>query len=121
MAGCASLDLGLFGDDDPDEFGPDATATLRTADGRVVGNVDVRDTPIGAALLRVTLSGGVIGSGTHGFHIHETGRCEPDFGAAGGHYAPRGNAHGILHPDGKHAGDLPNLHVEATGTEFEVL
>lgn len=121
LAGCASLDLGLGGGEE-DRLGPDATATLRTPDGRVVGQVDLHDTPHGAAILRVTVSGGVIEAGTHGFHIHETGRCEPDFGAAGGHYAPRGHAHGFLDPEGWHAGDLPNLHLERTGrTEFEIL
>lgn len=125
LGGCAGLGLGLGGGgDDGDEArsGPDATATLRTPDGRVVGQVDLRDTPLDATLLRVTLSGGVIERGTHGFHIHQTGRCEPDFSAAGGHYAPRDHAHGILDPEGKHAGDLPNVHLEGTGrTEFEVL
>jgi Cu-Zn family superoxide dismutase len=123
LAGCASLDLGLGGGEgDSDGLGPDATATLRAPDGRVVGQVDLRDTPHDATILRVTVSGGVIEAGTHGFHIHEVGRCDPDFGAAGGHYAPRGHAHGLLHPDGMHAGDLPNLHVERTGrTEFEIL
>ena len=41
--------------------------------------------------------------------------CEPTFDAAGGHFAPFGNAHGVLHPEGKHAGDLPNLQVPESG------
>jgi Cu-Zn family superoxide dismutase len=121
--GCASFDLGLGGGgSDEDGLGPDATATLRTPDGRVVGQVDLRDTPLDATLLRVTLTGGALDPGTHGFHVHETGRCDPDFGAAGGHYDPRGHDHGILSADGKHAGDLPNVHIERTArTEFEIL
>lgn len=121
VSACASIGVGGGGEGEG-ELGPDATATLRTPGGQVVGQVDLRDTPLDAVLLRVTLSGGVVPPGAHGFHVHETGRCEPDFGAAGGHYAPRGHEHGILHPEGKHAGDLPNAHLETTGrTEFEVL
>lgn len=121
LTGCAALGMG-GGQNDDGPVGPDATATLRTPAGQVAGQIDIHDTPLHAALLRVTLYGGVVQSGTHGFHIHETGRCEPDFGAAGGHYAPEGNRHGIMDPDGKHAGDLPNAHIPSTGrVEFEVM
>lgn len=55
--------------------------------------------------------------GQHGFHIHETGQCTPpDFSAAGGHFNPTGVGHGLLDPDGPHAGDLPNLWIEADGS-----
>ena len=54
--------------------------------------------------------------GPHGFHIHETGACEPTFQAAGGHYSPRETVHGFDSPEGHHAGDLPNVHVAADGT-----
>ena len=54
--------------------------------------------------------------GPHGFHIHETGACEPDFGAAGGHYDPLDAAHGFDSPGGYHVGDLPNVYVAADGT-----
>lgn len=120
LTGCASLGLGGGGEAPP--LGPDALATLRTAQGQVVGEVNIRDTPQDGALLRVTLYGGVIEPGAHGFHIHETGSCRPDFGAAGGHYAPRGHAHGIFRPQGKHAGDLPNIHLDGEGRSvFETL
>lgn len=121
LTGCAALGLG-GGQDVSEPLGPDATATLRTPEGNVVGQVDIVDTPLDAVLLRVTLYGGVIEPGTHGFHVHETGRCEPSFSAAGGHYAPRGNQHGIMHREGMHAGDLPNVHLRSTGrTDFELL
>ena len=54
--------------------------------------------------------------GPHAFHIHETGACEPDFQAAGGHYNPADAAHGFDTPEGYHAGDLPNVYVAADGT-----
>lgn len=56
--------------------------------------------------------------GTHGVHIHSVGTCE-DVGvykASGGHVGKDDGPHGLLHPDGAHRGDLPNLHVTAAGT-----
>ncbi|SER77878.1 superoxide dismutase, Cu-Zn family [Gracilibacillus ureilyticus] len=62
--------------------------------------------------------------GFHGVHIHEYPKCEgPDFQTAGNHLNPEGNEHGLMHPDGSHLGDMPNLEVEADGTadvEFEL-
>ncbi len=54
--------------------------------------------------------------GAHGFHIHETGSCEPDFSAAGDHFAPEGMEHGYFNQDGHHAGDMPNIHATEDGT-----
>ncbi|WP_018930808.1 superoxide dismutase family protein [Gracilibacillus lacisalsi] len=55
--------------------------------------------------------------GLHGVHIHEYAKCEgPDFQSAGNHFNPEGNEHGLMHPDGAHLGDMPNLEVEADGT-----
>jgi Cu-Zn family superoxide dismutase len=45
------------------------------------------------------------------------GKCEPpDFASAAGHFNPEGKKHGLLSPQGPHAGDLPNLPVAADGT-----
>lgn len=54
--------------------------------------------------------------GEHGFHIHETGSCEPDFSAAGDHFNPDGRGHGFASEEGPHAGDLPNIFVGADGS-----
>ncbi|WP_044023165.1 superoxide dismutase family protein [Bacillus sp. SG-1] len=55
--------------------------------------------------------------GVHAIHIHEKGKCEPpDFVSAGDHFNPDDNEHGLLHPKGAHAGDLPNLIVEDDGS-----
>jgi superoxide dismutase, Cu-Zn family len=55
--------------------------------------------------------------GKHGFHIHETGSCEPpDFKSAGAHLNPMNKQHGFNNPKGTHAGDLPNLFVGTEGT-----
>ena len=65
--------------------------------------------------LHVTATIAGLTPGKHGFHIHETGNCSPDFGAAGGHFNPEGHGHGVLHEGGYHAGDLPNIHANADG------
>jgi Cu-Zn family superoxide dismutase len=55
--------------------------------------------------------------GEHGMHIHETGACTPpDFKSAGNHLNPDGKKHGLLNPEGPHAGDLPSLVVEQDGS-----
>jgi Cu-Zn family superoxide dismutase len=81
--------------------------------------VDTSGRGIGAVILsaeggEVELTGALVGlaPGEHGFHIHETGRCEPPaFESAGGHLAPPGNPHGFDVAGGPHAGDLRNLVV----------
>jgi Cu-Zn family superoxide dismutase len=91
-----------------------ATAVLVNPDGEEVGTAELTETPSYGVLIRLEVEG--LEPGPHAFHIHETGDCSAaDFGSAGGHYAPRGRSHGPLHPHGKHAGDLPNLHVPDTG------
>src|SRR5690625_287546 len=57
-----------------------------------------------------------LSKGTHGFHIHEKGMCEPPtFESAGEHFNPTDMAHGFDNPEGPHAGDLPNLEVSEDG------
>jgi len=55
--------------------------------------------------------------GRHGFHIHESGSCEPPlYTAAGGHFDP--GPSGNSNPDANHPfhlGDLPNLVANAAG------
>ena len=93
---------------------PTATATIVDTEGNEVGTAELTETPGHGVLIRVHAEG--LKPGPHGFHIHETGECEPpEFASAGGHYAARGNAHGVLHEGGKHAGDLLNLQVPESG------
>jgi superoxide dismutase, Cu-Zn family len=86
-----------------------AVAKLQNATGDRVGRVwfkqHGRD---GAVTVFAHLRG--LPPGFHGFHIHTTGACEPDFSAAGGHFNPTGATHG------DHAGDLPTLLVNEDGT-----
>ncbi len=89
-----------------------AVADLVGTDGKSRGQVTLTEGPNGV-LIQVRAANLAVGE--HGFHIHETGSCAPDFSAAGGHYTPGGSGHGFMHPDGPHAGDLPNIHAGATG------
>jgi Cu-Zn family superoxide dismutase len=87
-------------------------ATLKNAEGKEVGSAQLSQTPHGV-LVRLTLKG--VPAGEHAFHIHQTGKCEPPFTTAGGHFNPASKKHGIMASDGPHAGDMPNLHIPADG------
>lgn len=55
--------------------------------------------------------------GEHAIHFHDKGICKaPDFKSAGNHFNPEDKKHGLLHPEGSHAGDLPNLIVDDDGS-----
>ena len=87
-------------------------ATLKDAGGKEVGSAQLSQTPHGV-LVRLTLKG--VPAGEHAFHIHQTGKCEPPFTTAGGHFNPGSKKHGIMVGDGPHAGDMPNLHIPSDG------
>ncbi|WP_293857910.1 superoxide dismutase family protein [Sphingomonas sp. SCN 67-18] len=90
-----------------------ARAALSMADGKSVGDATATETPDG---LLIAVNGIALPAGTHGIHIHMTGKCEgPKFESAGAHWNPAGRKHGSESPDGQHAGDLPNLVVAANG------
>ena len=49
-------------------------------------------------------------------HLHAVGLCEPPaFTSAGGHFNPRNTRHGLISPEGPHAGDLPAIAADANG------
>ncbi len=49
-------------------------------------------------------------------HIHEVGKCDPpDFMSAKGHFNPFKKKHGLLNPEGPHAGDMPNVFTDSNG------
>ena len=96
-----------------------ASAAMMNANGESVGSVTLSATPQGT-LLHATLES--LPAGAHAFHVHAVGVCEPPFKSAGGHFNPEGKMHGINNPEGMHAGDMPNIHVPASGAlEIEVL
>lgn len=96
-----------------------ARAEMKLADGSSAGSVEFYQTEAGV-LVEARLTG--LPEGAHGFHLHEVGACQPDFGAAGGHFVGDGEAHGFMADDDPHAGDMPNIHVPASGElHIEVL
>ncbi|MGY6552378.1 MAG: superoxide dismutase family protein [Erythrobacter sp.] len=88
---------------------------VTTAEGRDAGMVTFRQAEQGVL---ITANIKNLTTGAHGFHIHETGACAPDFGAAGGHFNPADKEHGFDNENGYHVGDLPNLVVGADGTAY---
>lgn len=99
-------------------------ARLVTAEGVPAGTATLQSVQGG---VEIVLEVQGMAPGTHGFHIHEKGECGPStdasgktvaFGAAGGHFDPY-NTHTHGHPGQSpqqvHAGDTPNLVVDASG------
>ena len=97
-----------------------AKAVLKNPDGEEVGTVTLKAVPSGV-LLDADFT--ALPEGTHAFHIHGTGKCEPpSFKSAGGHFNPEEDEHGLENPAGPHAGDMPNIHVPENGKlHIEVL
>lgn len=92
---------------------PAAGVTLKDSTGRVVGSAVFLQQEDGIRIL-LDLRGST--PGTRAVHIHEVGRCDqPSFDSAGAHFNPKRTEHGTENPRGPHAGDLPNIIVDATG------
>src|SRR6185312_12512627 len=89
-----------------------AKAALKTADGKDAGVATLTQTPSGV-LIALAVKG--LPAGEHAFHVHAVGKCEPPFTSAGGHFNPAGKKHGMMAAEGHHAGDMPNLHIPASG------
>jgi superoxide dismutase, Cu-Zn family len=83
-------------------------------EGDSLGKITLQEQSKGVEL-DIDLEG--LPAGEHAIHIHEKGICTaPDFKSAGNHLNPENKKHGLLHPEGSHAGDLPNLIVGEDGT-----
>lgn len=103
----------------PEETTPEETASheavanLTDGEGNDVGQAQITEDENG---VQIHLTAKNLSPGEHGFHIHETGKCEaPDFKSAGGHFNPEGKKHGKQNPEGAHAGDLDNITVDQDG------
>lgn len=90
-----------------------ATAEMRDAQGRSLGTLTLADAANGISISG-TLRG--LAPGQHGFHVHTTGKCEPTFEAAGGHWNPTNAQHGKLVQGGPHLGDMDNIPVGPDST-----
>ena len=91
------------------------TAEFREVAAGVAGATDPRY-PVGTIAAEVVLKVKGLKPGAHGVHIHEVGKCEPTFAAAGGHFDP--GPHGMSDPDANHPyhmGDLPNVIANELG------
>jgi len=89
-----------------------ATAPLKNAEGKAVGSANLTQTRQGVLII-LSLNG--LPPGEHAFHVHTVGKCEPPFTSAGGHFNPGNKKHGMMAPEGQHAGDMPNLHIPQSG------
>jgi superoxide dismutase, Cu-Zn family len=107
VAGCAGLTLPAPGTNT-------ATAEIKNAAGEVVGTATLVEVSGG---VRVLLEAKRLPPGAKAVHIHAVGVCDPPaFTTAGPHFNPDGKKHGLENPEGPHAGDLPNLTVDADGS-----
>ena len=89
-----------------------ADGTFIDATGSEIGSIHLVEDAQGIVHVNVKVDG--LSAGLHGIHIHAVGSCSaPTFASAGGHYNPLVRQHGLENPNGPHAGDLPNLVVDA--------
>ena len=98
-----------------------AMATLKDAQGNVVGTATIQASPGGGLQINFNIT--KLPPGQHGVHIHNVAKCEaPDFATAGPHFNPTNKKHGTQNPEGPHGGDIGgNLTVDADGTAKRVL
>ena len=102
----------------------DATARLKDVEGDFVGWVRFEAQEGGVVEVEAKVDGVKPPGEFHGFHLHTTGKCDPDavdpatdevvpFFSAGGHFNPTSEIHG------EHAGDFPVLLVMKNGQAQE--
>ena len=102
----------------------DATARLKDVEGDFVGWVRFEAQKGGVVEVEANVDGVKPPGEFHGFHLHTTGKCDPDavdpatdevvpFFSAGGHFNPTSEIHG------EHAGDFPVLLVMKNGQAHE--
>lgn len=83
------------------------------ASGDMVGTAKLSEQSEGVQI-KIKIEG--LTPGFHGIHVHEYGKCEgPDFKSSGNHLNPDGKEHGLMHPEGAHLGDLPNILADEKG------
>ncbi|PKR78192.1 superoxide dismutase [Halalkalibacillus sediminis] len=93
---------------------------IKNRDSDVIGKAKFQE-DAGGVTVEVNVAG--LTPGFHGIHLHEFPKCEPPtFESAGSHWTNDDSKHGLMHPDGHHIGDMPNIEVGGDGTAtFEYL
>ncbi|SES64603.1 superoxide dismutase, Cu-Zn family [Salinibacillus kushneri] len=87
-------------------------------DGDSLGKATLAEDPKG---VKITLNLSGLNPGLHGIHVHEYPKCEgPDFKSAGNHLNPDSKLHGLMHPEGPHLGDMPNIEADPDGKLSDV-
>lgn len=90
-----------------------AQAEMINSQGAKVGKAEFYQDLDG---VKVKIEISQLSAGKHGMHIHTIGKCEtPNFTSAGAHFNPDSKKHGTQNNQGPHAGDLPNLEINAKG------
>lgn len=93
------------------------TATAQIKGDGITGRAVLVEREQGTGtVVDVTVTATGLKPGLHGVHLHAVGRCEPDFGAAGGHFDPGPASNpdpDVNHPF--HMGDIPNIEAGADG------
>ena len=93
------------------------TTELKDAKGASVGTAKISgpvDNGGHGVTIKIKLHG--LAPGEHALHFHQNAVCEgPDFKSAGPHFNPAKMKHGLMNPEGPHAGDMPNFKADAKG------
>ncbi len=98
----------------PAPFGTNTKARLYGSDGVRIGDVEAWQ---GRDGVLVKIHATNLPPCVHGAHIHSIGICDgtTGFKTSGGHVGKHEGPHGLLHPEGAHRGNLPNIHVGKNG------
>lgn len=93
----------------------EAKAAFVNGQGQSAGSATLETAP-GGLLIGVEVTG-LPPESWVAFHIHEHGTCDPSAGheTAGEHFNPTQSQHGYFTEGGPHAGDMPNIWVDAAG------
>ena len=92
-----------------------ATAHVGGNEGAIAGDLNFTGDADGVHITG-TLTG-LAADTTHGLHLHDTGDCsDAAGGSAGLHFNPDAQPHGGPDAAARHAGDLPNIVADASGT-----